>query len=102
MLFMFKDHILQAVPSGLTSITGKVIEQLILETSFQTVDQQEKSRSSQPGFTKGESPLTNLITFYGEMKGLVDEGRVMDIAYLEFHIAFDTVHSNTLTETMIK
>ena len=33
-------------------------------------------RSSQRSFTKGKSYLTNLITFYNEISGLVDKGRV--------------------------
>ena len=65
---------------SLTSSTGKVTEH-----------EQEINRSSQCGFTKGKSYLTNLINFCDEMTGLVDEGRAVDIVYLDFRKAFDTI-----------
>ena len=48
-------------------------------------------RNSQHGFTKGKSCLTNLIAFYNDMTGWIDEGRAVDVVYLEFSKAFDTV-----------
>ncbi|KAM9591200.1 putative nicotine oxidoreductase isoform 2-T3 [Morphnus guianensis] len=59
------------------------------------------TRSSQPGFTKGKSCLTNLITFYDEMPGLVDEGRAVDIVYLDFRKAFDPVSHKILIEKLL-
>lgn len=64
---------------GLTSIPGKVTEQLILETISRHMNNKKFFRSSQHGFTKGKSCLTNLINFYNEMTGLVDEGRAADV-----------------------
>jgi len=57
-------------PVSLTSISGKMMEQVILD-----VEEKQVIRSSQHGFTKGKSCLTNLITFYDDMTGWVDEGR---------------------------
>ncbi|GAB0178748.1 mitochondrial enolase superfamily member 1 [Grus japonensis] len=48
-------------------------------------------RSRQHKFTKRESYLTNLFTFHEEKTGLVDEGRVVYIVYLDFSKAFDTM-----------
>jgi len=82
---------------SLTSISGKVMEQLILEVIIkQVVGEQKLMRSSQHGFSKGKSCLTNLIAFYDGMTGWVDEGRAVDVVYLNFSKAFDTVSHNIL------
>ncbi|KAK4818018.1 hypothetical protein QYF61_004131 [Mycteria americana] len=39
-------------------------------------------RNDQQGFTKGKSCLTNLIAFYKEVNSFVDEGRAVDVVYL--------------------
>ncbi|KAK4824713.1 hypothetical protein QYF61_017939 [Mycteria americana] len=53
-------------------------------------------RSSQHSLIKGKSCFTNLINFYNETTGLVDEGRAVDIVYLDFSKAFDTVSHKIL------
>jgi len=68
-------------------ITGVIIKQ---------VEEKKVIRSSQHGFTKGKSCLTNLIAFYNIMTGWVDEGRAMDVVYLDFSNALDTVSHKIL------
>jgi len=58
-------------------------------------------RENHHSFTKGESFLTNLITFYNEMTGLVDAGRAMDKTYLHFSRAFDAVSHKILIENLL-
>ncbi|GAB0204278.1 mitochondrial enolase superfamily member 1 [Grus japonensis] len=51
-------------PVSLTSIPGKVMEQLIPRVFYKHVEEKKVIGSDQHGFTKGKSCLTNLIAFY--------------------------------------
>jgi len=82
--------------ASLTSIPGKVMEQLILEVMIKQVEEKKVHRSSQHAFTKGKSCLTSLIAFYDGMTGWVHEGRAVDVVYLDFSKAFDTVSHSIL------
>ncbi|KAK4828295.1 LOW QUALITY PROTEIN: hypothetical protein QYF61_024960 [Mycteria americana] len=87
-------------PVSLTLRPGKVMEQLILATISRPMKDKKVVRSSQHGFTKVKSCLTNLVTFYDETTGLVDEGKAVDIFYLDS--AFDTVSHKILREAVEK
>lgn len=43
---------------------------------------------------KGKQCLTNLMTFCDEMIGLVDDGRAVNVVFLTFSKAFDTISKN--------
>jgi len=73
-----------------------MMEQLILEDIIKQVEEKKVISSSQHGFTKGKSCLTNLIAFYDDKTGWVDEGRAVEVVYLDFSKAFDTVSHNIL------
>ncbi|GAB0184761.1 hypothetical protein GRJ2_000941400 [Grus japonensis] len=83
-------------PVSLTSLPGKVMEQLILDVISKHVEEKKVIKSGQHGFTKGKSCLTNLIAFYDGITGWMDEGRAVGVVYLDFSKAFDTVSHNTL------
>ena len=47
--------------------------------------------NSQHEFMKVKSRLTNLKTFWDKMASLMNEGRALDVVYLEFSKASDTI-----------
>ncbi|KAK4824014.1 hypothetical protein QYF61_009605 [Mycteria americana] len=91
-------------PVSLTSMPGKVTEQIILSAIMRHVQDNQVIRPSQHGFMKGRSCLTNLISFYDKVICLVDEGKAVDVVYLYFSKAFDTmcsvrIHCNFVIQT---
>ncbi|PKU36215.1 rna-directed dna polymerase from mobile element jockey- hypothetical protein [Limosa lapponica baueri] len=78
------------------SILGKMMEQLILGVISKHMKEKKAIRSSQHGFTKGKSCLTNLIAFYDGMTGWIEEGREVDVVYLDFRKSFDTISHSIL------
>ncbi|KAK4816013.1 hypothetical protein QYF61_011003 [Mycteria americana] len=61
----------------------------------------ENNQEQSAWIHEGEVMLANLITFYSESTGLVDEGRVVDIVYLDFSKAFDTVSRKVFTDKLL-
>ena len=83
-------------PVSLTSVLGKLMEQLILSTITQHMWDNQMIRPSQQGFMKGRCCLTNLISFYDRATRLLDEEKAMDVVYLDFSKDFDTISHSIL------
>ena len=78
-------------PVSLTLVPGKVMEQIIVSEITWHAWNNQRIRLSQHGLMKGRSCWTNLISFYHLVARLVQEGKAVDVVYLDFSKAFDTV-----------
>ena len=54
------------------------------------------NRNSQHRFTQGKSCSTSIVVFYDGITSWENGGRAVDVIYLDFHKAFDTVSHNIL------
>ena len=70
---------------------GKVFETLIKDQMRNELNKYKRIKGSQHGITKGSSCSTDLLEFYEAVSDWVDEGKEVDIVYLDFKKAFDKV-----------
>ncbi|KAK4810802.1 hypothetical protein QYF61_008774 [Mycteria americana] len=101
LLLMNKEELIEdVVTSGSLDCSGHGIVELRILRGVKKANGREKViRNSKHGFTKGKSCLTNLITFYNEIAGIVVKGRATDVVYTDFSKTFDMVsHSIHLSK----
>ena len=89
-------------PVSFTSIPEKVMEQLIFGTVSRHINDEKVIRGSQHGLTKGKSCLADLIAFYEEITRWIDDGKAVDVFYLNFSRASDIVSHSILTAKLRK
>ena len=78
-------------PVSLTSIVGKILERLIKDHIDEFLLEKNNLSNRQHEFIKDRSCQANLIYFYEEVSKTLDRGVAVDVIYLDFAKAFDTV-----------
>ena len=87
-------------PVSLTSLLCKVLEKLIKTSIQMFLDRNELIHSSQHGFRTGRSCLTNLLEYLEYVSRELDEGKLLDVVYLDFSKAFDKVPHQRLLQQL--
>ena len=86
-------------PVSLTSVPWKILESLIKDNILCYLEEHDLLSSRQHGFMKGRSCLTNLLTSLETITTALDEGSGIDVIYLDYAKAFDTVpHRRLMTK----
>lgn len=87
-------------PVSLTSVSRKLVEQITRSDITGRVRDNQGTGPSQRGSLKDRSCLTDPISFYDQVTRLVDEAKAVDVVYLDFSEAFDSVSHGILPEKM--
>ncbi|KAJ7417881.1 RNA-directed DNA polymerase from mobile element jockey-like protein [Pitangus sulphuratus] len=96
----WKEDLRNYRPDSLTSVPGKVMEQIILRAIAQQTQGNQGIRPRQQGFIKSRSCLTNLISFCEKVTHLADEGKAVDVVCPDFSKAFGTISHSVLLEKL--
>ena len=78
-------------PVSLTSISCKIMETIVRNHIMYHLEQEKLLHSSQHGFIKGKSCITNLLMSLDDWIQALDEGKDIDVIYMDFMKAFDSV-----------
>ena len=78
-------------PVSLTCICCKLLEQFIRDEIVKHMSDNKLYSESQHGFRKQRSCVTQLIEVYDKLTEILDESKDIDVIYLDFKKAFDSI-----------
>jgi hypothetical protein len=87
-------------PVSLTSVSCRLMEGIIKDHIVNHLERHGLIRATQHGFMRGKSCVTNLLTFFEKITTQLDGGEAVDVIYLDFAKAFDTVPHERLKKKM--
>ena len=83
-------------PVSLTYIPCKLMDSIVKDSLMAHLEENMLMNPSQHGFMPGKSCATNLLEFFEVVTRTVDDGKNMDIIFLDFEKAFDKVPKECL------
>jgi len=87
-------------PVSLMSVPCKIMESIIKEKLMKFLESNELLCKEQHRFWSGKSCLTNLLEALENWTQALDEGYGLDVVYLDYHKAFDSVPHRSLIEKL--
>ena len=78
-------------PVSLTCICCKILEQFVRDKIVDHMTENDLYSECQHGFRKKRSCVTQLIEVYDKLTELIDDGNSIDVVYLDFKKAFDSI-----------
>ena len=76
------------------------MESIIKDQLVKHLDVNGLLADSQHGFRSKRSCQTNLLAFTNEMSKLLDERKCVDVLYLDYAKAFDTISINSILKAL--
>jgi hypothetical protein len=87
-------------PVSLTSVSCRIMEGLLKDHIVTHLERNRLIRTTQHGFMRGRSCATNLLEFFEKVTSELDKGEAIDVIYLDFAKAFDTVPHERLKKKL--
>src|SRR6218665_1518962 len=85
-------------PVSLTSVVCKVMERLVKDNVVEHLNEYNVINGGQHVFTRCRPCLISLLGFFEEVYDVYNEGKPVDVIYLDFAKAFDKVPHKTLAK----
>ena len=91
-----KNNVGNYRPVSLTSVPLKIMERIIRDKVVAHIVRYGLLSNAQHGFRSKRSCLTNLLAFLDEITDRLDQGDEVEVCYLDFQKAFDSVNHRFL------
>jgi len=88
-------------PVSLTSVPCKVMESIVRDAVVDYVEKNRIISEQRYGFVNGRSCLTNLLEVMEAWTRALDDGYGVDVIYLDYRKAFDTVPHKRLLNKLL-
>ena len=87
-------------PVSLTSQVGKVLERIMKSHIMEHLETYSLISKHQHGFMKKKSTQSNLLETFEEWTKALDDGNGLDVVYLDYRKAFNTVPHKRLVRKL--